>query len=205
MIGLARWNAQQPAPIYDELHRQLSAAAIPITLYDDARSMKWTKLLMNQIGNATSAILAQPPGVTFAHPALANLEIAALRETLAVMAGLGIRPVNVEKYPLGTLAPLLRYGPLWLLRPVLRKIVSGARGGKMPSLYLDLEAGKTKNEVVWYNGAVACAGEGIGVATPVNRVLSETVLRLAAHPQERESWRGNVAKLAQAAQSTTTE
>ncbi len=205
MIWLAQWDRQQPAPVFAELHRQLLAAGIPVTLYADARSMKWTKLLMNQIGNATSAILAQPPGVTFAHPAIANLEITALRETLAVMAGLGIRPVNVEKYPLGTLAPLLRYGPRWLLRPVLRKIVSGARGGKMPSLFLDLDAGKMQNEVVWYNGAVARAGKENGVPTPVNRLLSETVLHLAAHPDERESWRGNVAKLAQAAQSIITE
>jgi 2-dehydropantoate 2-reductase len=199
MIGIAQWDRQQPAPVFNALYQQLLDAAIPVTLYDDARSMKWTKLLMNQIGNATSAILAQPPGVTFAHPAVADLEITALRETLAVMSGLGIRPVNVEKYPLGTLAPLLRCGPRWLLRPLLREIVSGARGGKMPSLYLDLEAGKTKNEVVWYNGAVARAGEEIGVATPVNRLLSETVLHLAAHPDEQESWHGNPEKLARAA------
>ena len=199
MIGLARWDRQQPAPVFDALHRQLLDAAIPVTLYDDARSLKWTKLLMNQIGNASSAILAQPPGVTFAHPAIANLEIAALRETLSVMAAAGIAPVNVEKYPIGTLAPLLRHGPRWLLRPVLRKIVSGARGGKMPSLFLDLEAGKTKNEVVWYNGAVARTGKKMGIATPVNRLLSETVLRLMRHPDERESWRGNVEKLARLA------
>lgn len=199
MIGIAQWDPQQFPPVFDALHRQLLDADIPVTLYADARSLKWTKLLMNQIGNATSAILAQPPGVTFAHPAVANLEIAALRETLAVMAASGIRPVNVEKYPLGTLAPLLAYGPRWLLRPVLRKIVSGARGGKMPSLYLDLEAGKTKNEIVWYNGAVARAGEKVGIPTPVNRLLNETVLHLAAHPEERESWRGNPEKLARPA------
>lgn len=198
MIGMSMWDRQQPAPIFDILHSQLPAAGIPVTLYANARSMKWTKLLMNQIGNATSAILAQPPGITFAHPAIANLEITALRETLAVMAGLGIRPVNVEKYPLGTLAPLLRYGPRWLLRPVLRKIVSGARGGKMPSLFLDLEAGKTQNEVLWYNGSVARAGEGIGVPVPANRLLCEAVLHLAAHPDERAVWHGNVTKLAQA-------
>lgn len=196
LIGLAVWDTRQPAPIFAALHQQLTDAAIPLTLYADARSMKWTKLLMNQIGNATSAILAQPPGVTFAHPAIANLEIAALRETMAVMAGAGIAPVNVEKYPLGTLAPFLRHGPRWLLRPVLRKIVSGARGGKMPSLYLDLEAGKTRNEVAWYNGAVARTGAELGVHTPVNRWLSETVLRLAAHPEEWAAWRGNVERLA---------
>ena len=195
LIGMSLWDRQQPAPVFDALHRQLLDAAIPVTLYDDARSMKWTKLLMNQIGNASSAILGQPPDVTFRNPAIADLEIAALRETLAVMAAAGISPVNVEKYPLGALAPLLRHSPRWLLRPVLRKIVSGARGGKMPSLFLDLEAGKTKNEILWYNGAVARAGESLGVATPVNRLLNQTVLRLTCHPDEWEIWRGNVERL----------
>jgi len=200
VIGLAQWDAQQPAPIFDALHSQLQAAVIPVTRYADARSMKWTKLLMNQIGNASSAILAQPPAVAFAHRPVADLEISALRETLAVMAAQGILPVDVEKYPIGRLAPLLRYGPRWLLRPVLRKIVGGARGGKMPSLYLDLEAGKTKNEVAWYNGAVARAGEAVGVPTPVNRLLSQTVLHLAAHPEAWPGWRGNVERLAAAIQ-----
>ncbi|MBI3959237.1 MAG: ketopantoate reductase family protein, partial [Chloroflexi bacterium] len=74
LIGMARWDRQQPAPIFDALHSQLIEAGFPVTLYADAHSMKWTKLMMNQIGNATSAILAQPPGVTFAHPAIADLE-----------------------------------------------------------------------------------------------------------------------------------
>lgn len=195
LIGMAAWHPQHPAPIFDTLHSQFHAAGIPVTLYADARAMKWTKLLMNQIGNATSAILAQPPSVTFAQPVIADLEIAALRETLAVMAAQGIQPVNVEKYPLGTLAPLLRYGPGWLLRPVLRKIVSGARGGKMPSLYLDLEKGRAENEVAWYNGAVARMGAEMGVPTPVNRLLHETVQHLAAHPDEWTGWRGNIGRL----------
>jgi len=195
LVGLAVWDRQQPAPIFDALHRQLITAAIPVTLYADARALKWTKLLMNQIGNATSAILAQPPAVTFAHKAIADLEISALRETLAVMSAAGIRAVNVEKYPIGALDPLLRYAPRWLLRPILRKIVSGARGGKMPSLYLDLEAGKTKNEVAWYNGAVVRTGAEVGVATPVNRLLSETLLHLVRHPDEWKIWRGDVERL----------
>jgi len=203
LIGMARWEQQQSAPIFDTLHSQLRAAGVPVTLYADARAMKWTKLLMNQIGNATSAILAQPPGITFAQPVIADLEIAALRETLAVMAAQGIAPVNVEKYPLGTFAPLLRHGPGWLLRPVLRKIVSGARGGKMPSLYLDLEKGRSENEVAWYNGAVARMGAEMGVPTPVNRLLSETVQRLAAYPDEWAGWRGNVGRLVSAPRKTT--
>lgn len=181
------------------LASSFSSAGLPARVHSDARSMKWSKLLMNMIGNAASAILAEPPGVTFADARIADLEIDALREALRVMAAAGIRPLNVEKYPLGTLAPLLRFGPRPLLRTALHRVVGGARGGKMPSLFLDLELGKRGSEVAWYNGAVVRQGVEFGVETPVNRLLTETVQQLAAEPQLRAGWRGNFERLAAAA------
>ncbi len=185
--------------LLSSLAASFSSAGLPARVHSDARSMKWSKLLMNMIGNAASAILAEPPGVTFADARIANLEIDALREALRVMAAAGIRPLNVEKYPLGTLAPLLRFGPRPLLRTALHRVVGGARGGKMPSLFLDLELGKRGSEVAWYNGAVVRKGVEFGVETPVNRLLTETVQQLAADPQLRAGWRGNFERLAAAA------
>ncbi|MCY4409060.1 MAG: ketopantoate reductase family protein [Caldilineaceae bacterium] len=201
-IGLAEFcesseakEANPRASLLTSLSSQFSAAGLPTKVYEDAQAMKWSKLLMNMIGNATSAILAEPPGVTFADPRITNLEIDALREALRVMAAANIRPLNMEKYPLGTLAPLLRFGPRALLRPALHRIVGGARGGKMPSLFLDLEAGKSGSEVGWYNGAVVRLGGDVGIETPVNRLLTETVQQLAAEPQSRSAWRGNYERL----------
>ncbi len=185
--------------LLSSLASSFSSAGLPARVHSDARSMKWSKLLMNMIGNAASAILAEPPGVTFADARIADLEIDALREALRVMAAAGIRPLNVEKYLLGTLAPLLRFGPRPLLRTALHRIVGGARGGKMPSLFLDLELGKRGSEVAWYNGAVVRQGAEFGVDTPVNRLLTETVQQLAADPQLRAGWRGNFERLAAAA------
>jgi 2-dehydropantoate 2-reductase len=195
VIGLARWSAEQSDADVSAVQRLLEGAGIRVTVYADARSMKWTKLLMNMIGNATSAILAEPPAQTFADPGIANIEIAALREALAVMAAAEIAPVNVEKYPMGSAAPLLRYAPKFVLRPVLRQIVGGARGGKMPSLFLDLERGKTDNEVDLYNGAIVRQGERNGVPTPVNRALTAIVQELARNPAARAEWRGNHQRL----------
>jgi 2-dehydropantoate 2-reductase len=103
--------------------------------------------------------------------------------------------VDVEKYPLGRLAPLLQHAPKLILRPALRRIVGGARGGKMPSLYLDLEKGKRANEVDWLNGAVVRLGQAVGIATPTNQWLNQTVQHLAQHPEERAHWQGNSSKL----------
>ena len=174
------------------------SAGIPANVYADALGMKWSKLLMNMIGNATSAILAEPPGVTLADTRIANLEIDALREALRVMAAAGIPPINVERYPLGALAPLLRFGPRPILRPALHRIVGGARGGKMPSLFLDLDAGKNGSEIGWYNGAIVDRGKEVGVETPVNLLLTQTVRQLVAEPKLRAAWRGNFARLARA-------
>ena len=185
------------------LSSHFSAAGIPAKLFQDAQSMKWSKLLMNMIGNATSAILAEPPDVTFADPRIANLEIDALREALRVMAAAGIYPLNVEKYPLRTLAPLLRFGPRPLLRSALHRIVGGARGGKMPSLYLDLESGKRGSEVGWYNGAIVRKGVEVGIATPANQMLTETVQQLTAEPHLRAGWKGNFERLAEEVREST--
>ncbi len=201
-IGLAELRPEDEgtisnsdASLLTSLSSQFSAAGLPTKVYEDAQAMKWSKLLMNMIGNATSAILAEPPDVTFADPRITNLEIDALRESLRVMAAANIHPLNMEKYPLGTLAPLLRFGPRALLRPALHRIVGGARGGKMPSLFLDLDAGKSGSEVGWYNGAVVRLGGEVGINTPVNRLLTETVQQLAAEPQSRSAWRGNYERL----------
>ncbi len=195
VVGLSPWHPAFPAPALESLCEALQASGVAVTRYPDARSMKWTKLLMNMVGNATSAILDEPPDVVLADPRMADLEVDALREALAVMRALGIRPVNVEKYPLGVLAPAIRWGPRPLLRAALRRIVGGARGGKMPSLHMDLSKGKGKSEVAWLNGAVARHGEEAGVPTPVNQTLTRVLLHLTRHPEAWEQWRGNHQRL----------
>jgi 2-dehydropantoate 2-reductase len=199
VVGLARWDPHLDENLFQQIGQALDAAGISVTVYQAAQAMKWTKLLMNMIGNATSAILAQPPGRIFADPRLAGLEIDALREALAVMQAAGIAPVNVEKYPLGTLAPFLRYAPKFLLRPALSRVVGGARGGKMPSLYLDLARGNTQNEIIWYNGAVMRKGAEMGMATPVNRALTEIVLQIAENSALWSLWQNHPDRLVTAA------
>ena len=47
-------------------------------VYPDARALKWSKLLLNMLGNASSAILGMPPGEIYAQPALYQLESRAI-------------------------------------------------------------------------------------------------------------------------------
>ncbi|MGD9100063.1 MAG: 2-dehydropantoate 2-reductase N-terminal domain-containing protein, partial [Anaerolineae bacterium] len=151
---------------------------LPTYAYADYRAMKWSKLLLNLIGNASAAILDMSTVEVFDDPRLFRLEIEMLRETVRVMRGLGIKPVKLPGYPSPLLAWGVRWAPFFLLRPIMRKMVAGGRGDKPPSLLLELRRGRRRSEVTELNGAVVRAGEQVGQPTPVNRALAETLGRL---------------------------
>ena len=197
-LGLASWRGAEAA--LGDVCALMELAGFVVQRYGSAASMKWTKLLMNMMGNATCAILDEPPEIVFADNRMVDIEIAAWREALAVMAASHIAPVDLDGYPFGKLAPLIRYAPKALLRPVLRKQIGRARGGKMPSLHIDLHANKGNSEVRWLNGAVVEKGRQVGASTPVNALLTDTLLRLIEHPEERPSWKGAHDRLWQAVQ-----
>jgi 2-dehydropantoate 2-reductase len=48
----------------------------------------------------------------------------------------------------------------------------------MPSFHIDLHAGRGKSEVQYLHGEVVRAGEKCNVPTPVNKVLTETLMAL---------------------------
>lgn len=172
-IGLAAGN-----PLAAHLADAMNAAGLNARLYPNALDMKWSKLLTNLLANASSAILNLPPERIFAHPGLYRLEIEQLREALRVMRACGIRPVDLPKTPVKALAFAAQYLPLSLSRPFLQKAAGGGRGGKMPSFHIDLYAGRGQSEVGYLNGAVVRYGEQAGLPTPVNHLLTDTLLAL---------------------------
>ena len=58
------------------------------------------------------------------------------------------------------------------------KAVGGGRGDKMPSFHIDLHSGRGKSEVDFLHGAVVRGGERTKVPTPVNKLLTDTLLAL---------------------------
>jgi len=165
-------------PLSERLVAALDGAGLNARLFPHAADMKWSKLLTNLIANAASAILDLPPAEIFAHPGLYRLEIEQLREALAVMRAQGIGVVDLPGTPARLLAFAVRYLPLSVSRPLLRKAVGGGRGGKMPSFHIDLHSGRGQSEVDYLNGAVVRAGQRVGIPTPVNRTLTRTLLAL---------------------------
>ena len=187
-IGLAAAGSEA-APLLAALRDDLTRAGLRATELPEATAMKWSKLLTNLIANASGAILDMDPGQIYADPRLFAVERRQLLEALAVMAALGLTPARLPGAPVPWLARAIRL-PAWLGRPILRRIVGGARAGKLPSLRIHIRAaGESPSaeptEVAWMNGAVARAGDRLGVPTPVNARLAELVEEVAADPERR--------------------
>jgi 2-dehydropantoate 2-reductase len=169
-IGIAAGNS-----LSERLVAILNSAHLNAQLYPHAADMKWSKVLANLPGSATSAIVDMGPAEVFANPGLYALEMRMAKEALAVIAAQGAHVVNLPKIPVKALA-LAMHMPSFLARPAMMKVVGGGRGGKMPSFHIDLHAGRKTSEVEYLHGAVVRYGEKSGVPTPVSRLLTETLL-----------------------------
>jgi 2-dehydropantoate 2-reductase len=170
-------------------------AGLSMLGYPNGLAMKWSKMMTNLMGNATSAILNWPPGQVYAHPALFEVERRQLREVLSVMDAQGIPVVDLPGTPARLLAFAIQILPSSICRPLLIKAVGGGRGAKMPSFQIDLYQGRGQSEVDWLNGAVIRAGQKSGVKTPVNALLCDVLLRLTSGEWKKEDFADNPAKL----------
>lgn len=171
-VGVAKGH-----PLSEKIHGAFDKAYLNSKLFDDAASMKWSKMLTNLIANPTSAILDMTAGEVFANKDLYRLEIEMLRECIAVMKAQNIEVVDLPGTPVRALAYATTL-PLWLSKPFLSRAAGAGRGAKMPSFHIDLHSGRGKSEVEYLHGAVVHAGEECKVPTPVNKVLTETLLAL---------------------------
>ena len=167
-VGLAGDEVDRDLVPYATL---LQEAGFTVRTYSDYRAMKWSKLLLNIIANATPAILDLAPEEVYADRALARLELTAFREAVAVMRGLGLPPVALPGYPVPLMVTVLTGFPTVVLGPLFRRLVGGGRGGKMPSLHMDLARGRHESEVEYLNGAVVRAAHRLGVRVPANEAL----------------------------------
>lgn len=174
------------------------AAGVPARIYDDWRAMKWSKVPTNIVANASSAILDWSAAAVVSHPGLYRLEVEALREVFRVMRRAGHAPVDLPGVPLRWLARGV-FLPVPVSRPWLRRAVARGRGGKRPSFHRDL--GRGRSEVRWLNGAVVDHGRRLGIPTPANAVLLETMLELVEGGSDPAAWKDQPARLLERARA----
>ena len=198
-IGIAKGH-----PLAEKLNTALDRAYLNSRLFDDAASMKWSKMLTNLIANPTSAILDMTASEVFANRDLYKLEIDMLRECLAVMEAQKFEVVDLPGTPVRALAFATTL-PLWLSRLLLSRAAGAGRGAKMPSFHIDLHSGRGKSEVEYLHGAVVRAGGKFNVPTPVNKVLTETLVALTNKEIPLEEFAHQPEKLLATARGTVLE
>jgi 2-dehydropantoate 2-reductase len=158
------------------------ATGLPVTAAADYRALKWSKLALNVIANASCAILNVLPERLVHSGDAFELELRQIREVRAVMRALGIASIDLPRYPVRALQGIASL-PAPIARVILANRIAGARGRKPPSLLLDLRAMRNRTEVDFLNGAVARAARTAGVKAPVNTVFARIVSDIAHMPQ----------------------
>jgi 2-dehydropantoate 2-reductase len=174
------------APIGDSAFNWLvatfSSSGLRVSVVEDWRALKWSKLALNVVANASCAILNVLPSRMVHFEKIFALEIRMIREVRAVMQAMKLSPIDLPRYPVRALMASAAL-PSPVARTVMARSIAGGRGTKPPSLLLDLRAGKPQTEVDVLNGAVASAGHAHGVPTPVNSVYTRVLDDIAHMPQ----------------------
>lgn len=173
----------------DGFARRFREAGIRCRAYDDALSMRWSKLLLNMLGNAIPAILDLSPAEVFADRRLYALERAAFLEAVGVMRTAGIQVVDLPGYPVRALVALMKHLPEEVSRRLMARLIAGGRSGKAPSLQIDARRGRVRSEVTALNGAVAREAERLGIPAPDNAAICETLVGLLAGDVSRKELR----------------
>uniref|UniRef100_E6PHL8 2-dehydropantoate 2-reductase n=1 Tax=mine drainage metagenome TaxID=410659 RepID=E6PHL8_9ZZZZ len=167
---------------YNWLSATFQSTGIAVKVCEDWRALKWSKLALNIVANASCAILNVLPNRLVQFEKIFTLEIRAIREVRDVMKALGLTPIDLPRYPVRALFAIVSL-PSPIARRVLVGRVASARGTKPPSLLLDLRSGRERTEVDALCGAVAAAGRALGVPTPVNAVYARVLADIAQMPQ----------------------
>jgi 2-dehydropantoate 2-reductase len=194
-VGISARHALSPT-----LAALFNSAGLRARLYNRPDGMKWSKMVTNLMGNATSAILDMTPAQVYADPRLYGLETQQLLETLRVMKAQRIPVVDLPGTPVRALALALNLLPAVLSQPFVKQAIGKGRGAKMPSFHIDLYAGRTKSEVEFLNGAVVRYGDKLAVPTPANRFLNETLMALVEGKVDKAEYAHQPEKLIKAYQ-----
>jgi 2-dehydropantoate 2-reductase len=150
---------------------------MPARVYPNARAMKWSKMLLNIVANASSALFGKSAGEIYADSGLFALERAMLRECLAVMRAEGIPVIDLPGYRARQLAFVIEHLPAALAQSLLKTRVARGRGAKWPSFYYDVRNQSGRSEVGALNGQIVAYGAKHGIPTPVNAWLTDMLLR----------------------------
>ena len=174
------------------LMNAFNQAGLRVKRYRDPASMKWSKLLLNLMTNASAAILQMTPEEIIRDPELRQIEIQQLQEAIQVMETQHIRLVNLPGFPLRWVNLLMSNQIRSTVRDlVLTRMVIESLGDAMPLLAVDLQAGKQESEVANLNGAVLRHALQSDISVPINAAYYSLLLGIAGGKIKSESYSHN--------------
>jgi 2-dehydropantoate 2-reductase len=190
-IALAPVSPEAPVEFVAAMFRTAGMSAM---VHDDYRSMKWSKLLLNQMANGIPAILNWTPDAVYREAAIFRLEQAMLGETIQVLDADGARLTSLPGFPVPLLKWVLHTPPS-VARSLLLERVHRGRGNKLPSLLLDMQSGRTETESDWLYGAVAERGKQLNIETPVNRRINRILKGIVINSTLRQAFQDHPERL----------
>lgn len=149
-------------------------AKFKTVFFENYRELKWSKLLLNIVSNASSAIYNLSPSEIVKDKELFLQEQIAFKEACKVISKLGIKIVNLPDYNVNLLKFVMNL-PQPIAQFILKNRIAKSRGEKMPSLWQDLKMGKRFSEVEVLNGAVVKYGQRLKIDTPANDFFYHTL------------------------------
>ncbi|MCG6943831.1 MAG: 2-dehydropantoate 2-reductase [Deltaproteobacteria bacterium] len=146
--------------ILQNLAATMNRAGLQAHVVDDIESILWSKLVVNVGINALTAILGVPNGELLKTPTCQNIMDRAVAEAVQVASGCGIKlqlPEELERV----------------------RAVCNSTAVNISSMLQDVQRQK-KTEIDQINGAVVRMAASLGMASPVNEVLTALVRGLEA-------------------------
>lgn len=173
----------------------MSSLGLPVRAVSSWQALKWSKLVINILGNGVCAALDWLPEQVYADRRAFAVERACLLEAIAVMSKLRLRPLNLINFPAALLVNSAQRLPASVFRVVLGYRVVRARGGKLPSLLMDLRAHRAQTEVAALNGAIATHAVEVGLHAPANARIAAIVNGVASGTVRWDEYRGQPERL----------
>ena len=158
----------------NELRKIFKKAKFNTMIFENYRELKWSKLLLNIIANASSAIYDLSPLEIAKDKELFLQEQMAFKEACKVTSKLGLKTVNLPDYNVNLLKFIINL-PQLLSQMILKNRIGESRGEKMPSLWQDFKKSKKYSEVEVLNGAVVKYGQRLQINTPANDFFYHTL------------------------------
>jgi 2-dehydropantoate 2-reductase len=172
--------------------RLLEQTGLPVQYCSSGTSLRWSKLLLNLVGSAQSAILDEPVSTVTRHTSLFAVERLMILEAVDAISTAAIELTDLPGFRVQLFSKMMRM-PSFATRPLLGRRIAGSRGSRRPGLSLDVRrGGPTENRFI--NGAVVKLAAEQEISTPVNSALTVLVDEVTQSPELRAQLANNIGR-----------